>query len=152
MPGYREPRSHEAEAHARADDRSDLLDAERQHGDVALVKAGEPGYRREQQVETILHEPDRQQPAKQPIPEARPKEGAPHERVARTDQLRDFDFLTAILDIEPYGVADDDDDGGAQQQRADQHGAANDIQNFLGYLRKDRAYLLLRSDASDVGP
>ena len=45
--------------------------------------------------------------AAEAVPEAVVEERPTHERVAAADQLRDLDFVAAVLDVEPDRVADD---------------------------------------------
>jgi len=111
----RKPRPDKPQQDANAEYGQAFVQRQCDNRDATLVQASQPRHWLFEQEQTVLHEPQRQSPAEQAVPETRPQKRPAHECITRADQLRDLYFLAAVLDIEPNRVADNDDNGDAEQ-------------------------------------
>src|SRR5690606_16350597 len=110
VPGGGDVRAQPAQRHGAAQQPQGGLQSQPVQLEAAAVQAGQPGDGIAQQPGDGLGDQPGHQPAAQPVPHAVVQEGAAHEGIAAADQLGDLDFRTAVLDVQPDGVADDDHD------------------------------------------
>ena len=92
-----------------------FIQRERDNADAALVEPGQPRRWLFEQEQAVLHKTQREPAAEKTVPEARPQKRSAHESIARADQLRDFYFFAAVLDVEPNRIANDYDNSDAEQ-------------------------------------